>query len=90
MPYKNEYSQYCSQNCQKHSSIQAYRGIETRKKKYGENNCNNFKKAHLTRVLKYGSHHPKDFPEKVKNTKKKNHGNENYTNVEKIKLLENY
>lgn len=85
MPYKNEYSQYCSHDCQKHSSIQANRGIATKIKKYGENNINNFKKAHLTRVSKYGSYHPKDFPDKVKSTKKKKYGNENYVNVEKMK-----
>lgn len=85
MIHKNAYCDYCSQYCQKHSSIPAYKGIQTKKQKYGEDNVVNQKKAHETRMSKYGSHHPKDYAKKVKATKKKNHGDENYVNAEKMK-----
>lgn len=82
---KNCYSEYCSQDCQRHSSIQIQRGLKKKREIYGEDDPNNSKKAHQTRIDKYGSHHPKDYPAKVKATKLKKHGNENYVNVEKIR-----
>lgn len=85
MPFKNEYSLYCSQDCQKHSSIQAYKGRETKKIKYGEDNIVNQKKAYKTRMMKYGSYNPKDQSLKAKATKLKKYGNENYVNTEKCK-----
>lgn len=39
----------------------------------------------MTRLAKYGSHHPSDYASKVKATKLRNHGDENYTNAEKQK-----
>lgn len=85
MPYKNKYALYCSQTCQKHSSIQIKKGIETKKKLYGEDNYVNQKKAKKTRLDKFGSYHPIDYVQKVKTTKFKNHGNENYVNADKAK-----
>lgn len=85
MPYKNMYAQYCCHECQRHSSIQVERGLKTKIKKYGKGNSTNNKKARVTRLSKYGSYHPNDFSSKVKATKKKNHGDENYVNAEKMK-----
>lgn len=85
MPYKNEYSQYCSHDCQCHSSIQAKRALEKKRQIYGEDNITNSKKAYKTRIEKYGTYHPESFVEKTKATKKRNHGDENYVNVTKIK-----
>ena len=79
------YASYCSQQCQNHSSIQVRKGLETKKLKYGADNVVNQKKAHQTRIKKYGSHHAKDFSAKVKRTKLKRHGDENYVNSEKFK-----
>jgi hypothetical protein len=36
--------------------------MATKEKKYGKENITNAKKAHKTRIGKYGSHHPKDYP----------------------------
>ena len=82
---KNCYADYCSQYCQKHSSIQAKRGLETKKKIYGEDNVTNKIKARQTRIEKYGSYSPSDYSQKVKATKKERYGDENYVNVEKQK-----
>ena len=83
--HQDKYADYCSQNCQKHSSIQAQKGIETKKIKYGEDNITNNKKARQTRIDRYGSYHSNDYASKVKATKKRRYGDENYTNVEKMK-----
>lgn len=85
IPCKNAYCEYCCQQCERHSSIQAQKGLETKKQKYGKDNITNNKKAYKTRLDKYGSYHSKDYASKVKATKKRRHGDENYINVEKMK-----
>ena len=85
MPFKDIYCEYCSGECQRHSEECIRKSLECKKRKYGEDNITNAKKAHATRIAKYGTHHPKDYANKVKKTKLERHGNENYTNVEKIK-----
>ncbi len=82
---KNIYGEFCSQKCERHSSSCMRKGVETKRLLYGDDNITNQKKARQTRLSKFGSYHPKDFSEKVKTTKLKNHGDENYVNVEKIK-----
>ena len=81
---KNKYGEYCSSYCQRRSPLCVQHGIQTKKDKYGEEDYMHWKKAHETRVSRYGSHHPKDYPQKVKATKLKNYGDENFVNVEKI------
>lgn len=81
---KNKYGEYCSSYCQRRSPLCVQHGIQTKKKKYGEDDYLCWKKAHSTRIAKYGSHHPKDYAQKVKATKLKNHGNENYVNTQKM------
>lgn len=68
------YYDYCSISC----------GAKAQMIRQGFIHCN-IEKIRQTRMAKYGSYHPKDFKEKVKRTKLKNHGDENYVNVEKAK-----
>lgn len=82
---KNQYSEFCSQYCERHSSECAQKGMQTKRRIYGDDNIVNQKKAYQTRIDKYGSYNPKDFLKKIRKTKKDKYGNEKYVNVEKIK-----
>ena len=81
----NTYGDYCSQACQRKSPECIAKQLKSKAQKYGKDNITNAKKACQTRIEKYGSHHPTNFSDKVKTTKLKNHGNENFVNVEKQK-----
>lgn len=83
--HENKYCDYCSQACQRMSPECIAKQFATKEKKYGKDNITNAKKAHKTRISKYGSHHPDDYVKKVKSTKMKNYGDENYVNVDKAK-----
>lgn len=81
----NTYGDYCSQTCQRKSPECIAKQLKSKEQKYGKDNITNAKKACQTRIEKYGSHHPTNFSDKVKTTKLKNYGNENFVNVEKQK-----
>lgn len=85
MPYNDAYSDYCSQYCQKHSSICSEKRNKTRIEKYGVGCKSIYKKSKETRLKRYKSFHPKSFVLKTKATKLERYGNENYVNVEKQK-----
>lgn len=83
----NSYSKWCSAKCQASDPECIKASKSTRKLKYGNCNFNNSDKSKTTRFKNNnGSWHSKDFATKVKETKKRNHGVENYVNVGKAKL----
>lgn len=62
---------------------------KTKKRKYGDENFNNRKKAKDTNIKKYGVENTMKFNEiknKTKRTKKEKYGNENFNNRNKAKL----
>lgn len=68
------YSNYCSISCGTKAQMIRQGGI-----------IYDREKIRKTRIEKYGSYHPIDFGHKVKETKLKNHGDENFVNSEKAK-----
>jgi uncharacterized protein len=80
------YRKWCSPSCQASDKDCITSSKQTRLKRYGDANYNGAEQSRATRMNNNnGSWHATDFPDKVKRTKKKHFGSENYTNYDKTR-----
>ena len=81
---KNEYKKWCSPHCQASDKECILKTKQTKIKEYGSATYNGTLKARQTRLAHNNGHwHANDFTEKIKTSKLKKYGDENYVNKEK-------